>query len=185
MSKSSYSHPARQSCLISDLVLSCCNGMTLRIVAVAHGVIVGLERIGAAVGKSRWTVRRWASRFDFPIARLPDGHWALTPSLLDAWLLSRHRADELLNREKKAHAARRDASAAHRAGGRGGGGGLPTADDRGSGPQSERGQMVRDAGLHRQADGAQPGTEHNNAAHSDVGTRTPAGRERPEAGFFE
>lgn len=50
-----------------------------RVVVVARAVIVGLEAIGAAVGKSRWTVRRWSVVHDFPIARQPGGEWVLTP----------------------------------------------------------------------------------------------------------
>lgn len=56
-------------------------------------VLIGLDNIGAAFGKSRWTIKRWAREHRFPIARLPDGKWCVTPTLIDAWLLARNEVD--------------------------------------------------------------------------------------------
>ena len=52
-------------------------------------ILVGLDAIGAAFQRSRWTIRRWISEHGFPAAQLPDGTWATTNSLIDRWLLSR------------------------------------------------------------------------------------------------
>ena len=55
--------------------------------------IVGLEQIAALFGKSRWSVARWIRNAGFPAARLPDGTWFTTPSLIDAWVLERRARD--------------------------------------------------------------------------------------------
>ncbi len=58
--------------------------------ATQHGpVLVGLTSIGAPFQRSRWTVRRWIDNEDFPAARLPNGEWATTLSLIDGWVLAR------------------------------------------------------------------------------------------------
>jgi len=49
------------------------------------GVLVGLATIGGEFHRSRWTVARWIKLHDFPAARLPDGSWFTTASLIDGW----------------------------------------------------------------------------------------------------
>ncbi len=55
----------------------------------ANPILIGLDDIGAAFQRSRWTIRRWISEHGFPAAQLPDGTWVTTNSLIDRWLLSR------------------------------------------------------------------------------------------------
>ncbi len=62
---------------------------TLTPPALSGPILVGLDGIGAAFQRSRWTIRRWISEHGFPAAQLPDGTWATTNSLIDRWLLSR------------------------------------------------------------------------------------------------
>jgi len=52
-------------------------------------VLVGLTAIGALFQRSRWTARRWIADEDFPAARLPNGEWTTTLSLIDGWILAR------------------------------------------------------------------------------------------------
>ncbi len=52
-------------------------------------ILVGLDAMGAAFQRSRWTIRRWIEEHAFPAAQLPDGTWVTTNSLIDRWLLSR------------------------------------------------------------------------------------------------
>ncbi len=60
------------------------------------GVLVGLATIGGEFRRSRWTVARWIKLHDFPAARLPDGSWAVTPSLIDNWLIERRASDPVV-----------------------------------------------------------------------------------------
>ena len=55
----------------------------------ANPILVGLDDLGAAFQRSRWTIRRWISEHGFPAAQLPDGTWVTTHSLVERWLLSR------------------------------------------------------------------------------------------------
>ena len=55
----------------------------------ASPILIGLDDIGAAFQRSRWTIRRWISEHGFPAAQLPDGTWATTHGLVERWLLSR------------------------------------------------------------------------------------------------
>ncbi len=55
----------------------------------ASGILVGLDAIGAAFQRSRWTIRRWIEHEGFPAAQHPDCTWVTTHSLIDRWLLSR------------------------------------------------------------------------------------------------
>lgn len=57
-----------------------------------NGLIVGVAAIGRVFGKSRSTIYRWIKDHGLPAAKLPSGHWAITPSLIDSWLLARNRA---------------------------------------------------------------------------------------------
>ncbi len=60
--------------------------------ALQYGpVLVGLNAIGAAFRRSRWTIRRWIDTEDFPAACLPNGEWTTTMSLIDEWILARAR----------------------------------------------------------------------------------------------
>ena len=52
-------------------------------------ILVGLDAIGAAFQRSRWTIRRWVDTEEFPASQLPDGSWTTTYTLIDQWLLSR------------------------------------------------------------------------------------------------
>lgn len=54
--------------------------------------IVGMAAIGAHFGRSRTTIWRWITREGLPAAKMPGGHWAITRSLIDQWLLARNRA---------------------------------------------------------------------------------------------
>ena len=56
-------------------------------------LIIGLENIGVAVGRSRWTVRRWIYHESFPACRLPDGVYATSSTLIDGWVSARAAAD--------------------------------------------------------------------------------------------
>jgi hypothetical protein len=52
-------------------------------------VFVGLDRIGALFGRTRWTIRRWIASEDFPACQLPDKSWAVSLSAVDDWLANR------------------------------------------------------------------------------------------------
>ena len=52
-------------------------------------ILVGLDAIGAAFQRSRWTIKRWILEHAFPAAQLPDGTWVTSYALIDNWLLSR------------------------------------------------------------------------------------------------
>ncbi len=52
-------------------------------------ILVGLDSIGVAFQRSRWTIRRWIDNENFPGAWLPDGTWVTTYTLIDQWLLAR------------------------------------------------------------------------------------------------
>ncbi len=54
-----------------------------------NAVIVGLEAIGAIFGRTRWTIRRWIERDEFPASQLPDGTWTTTQSQIEQWLRGR------------------------------------------------------------------------------------------------
>jgi len=54
-----------------------------------HHALVGLDEIGRYFRRSRSTARRWVKHEDLPAARLPDGSWTTTVTLLDKWLLAR------------------------------------------------------------------------------------------------
>jgi len=49
----------------------------------------GLEAIGAAFGRSRWTMARWVKEENFPAGKLPNGEHITTPTLVDQWILQR------------------------------------------------------------------------------------------------
>ena len=55
-------------------------------------IIVGVAAIGRIFGRSRSTIYRWIDHEGLPAAKLPSGHWAITPSLIDSWLVARNRA---------------------------------------------------------------------------------------------
>ena len=52
-------------------------------------VLVGLDNIGAAFGRSRWTIRRWIDEEGFPACQLPDKSWAVSRGAIDRWLVDR------------------------------------------------------------------------------------------------
>ncbi len=52
-------------------------------------ILIGLDAIGAAFNRSRWTIRRWIEVEAFPPSQLPDGSWTSSLSLIDDWLMSR------------------------------------------------------------------------------------------------
>ncbi len=62
---------------------------TLTPPAPSGPILVGLDAIGAAFQRSRWTIRRWIDEEDFPAAWLPNGQWCTTTTLIDQWLLDR------------------------------------------------------------------------------------------------
>jgi hypothetical protein len=51
--------------------------------------LIGLRNIGAALGISEQTVRRWMRQEGLPVALMPDGHYATSKLLISLWLLSR------------------------------------------------------------------------------------------------
>ena len=53
----------------------------------------GLKQIASYIGHSTDTVRRWHRKHGFPLVRLPNGKYATTQSMIDAWLLARNRAE--------------------------------------------------------------------------------------------
>lgn len=59
-------------------------------------IIVGLDAIGAMFGRSRWAIARWIRSEAFPAARLPDGSWFTTQSMIEAWLMERNQRDPLV-----------------------------------------------------------------------------------------
>ncbi len=59
-------------------------------------IVIGLDAIGGLFGRSRWAVARWIRSEGFPAARLPDGTWFTTPTLIDAWVLERRSRDPLV-----------------------------------------------------------------------------------------
>jgi hypothetical protein len=52
-------------------------------------LIEGMPKIATAINRSESTVRRWHKRHGFPLAKLPNGNWATSQSLIDNWILSR------------------------------------------------------------------------------------------------
>jgi hypothetical protein len=54
-------------------------------------VFVGLDNIGRAFQRSRWTIRRWIANEGFPAARLPNDEWVTTQTLIDQWVQERAR----------------------------------------------------------------------------------------------
>ena len=56
-----------------------CNPMLIR----------GLEEIGAYMGVSAQTIRRWVRRESFPAAQLPAGAYLTSEALIDRWLEAR------------------------------------------------------------------------------------------------
>ena len=61
-------------------------------------IVVGLDRIGALFGRSRWAIARWIRTEHFPAARLPDGSWFTTVDLIATWAMERNRRDPLMTR---------------------------------------------------------------------------------------
>ncbi len=61
-------------------------------ITLASPILVGLDAIGAAFHRSRWTIRRWIDEESFPAAWLPNGQWCTTTTLIDQWLLNRAEA---------------------------------------------------------------------------------------------
>ena len=59
-------------------------------------VLVGLANIGSEFRRSRWTVARWIKLHGFPAARLPDGAWFTTASLIDGWAIELRARDPVL-----------------------------------------------------------------------------------------
>jgi len=57
--------------------------------ATGFYVLVGLDNIGAAFGRSRWTIRRWIAEEGFPACQLPDKSWAVSQGAIDRWLANR------------------------------------------------------------------------------------------------
>jgi predicted DNA-binding transcriptional regulator AlpA len=79
----------------------------------AEFLIVGLNAIGRAVGRSRSTLWRWILWRDFPAARLPDGRYATTSTWIDAWLQERRAKDPYFRRDYEvAENSQRDDEAA-------------------------------------------------------------------------
>ncbi len=60
-------------------------------------LIEGLEQIALLVGHSPDTVRRWHRAHGFPIYRLPDGRYATTRSMIDAWIFDRYRKERAMS----------------------------------------------------------------------------------------
>ena len=54
-------------------------------------LIVGLVAIGEIFGRHRETIARWVRVEDFPAAKLPNGTYCTSPSLIDEWLRARCR----------------------------------------------------------------------------------------------
>jgi predicted DNA-binding transcriptional regulator AlpA len=63
-------------------------------------LIVGAKAIAAYLGVQPCTIYRWISHHRFPAGKLPNKKWAITPSLIDKWLLARGKA--LLEESPKA-----------------------------------------------------------------------------------
>ncbi len=67
-----------------------------RTTAAPGAILVGLASIGGEFHRSRWTVARWIKLHDFPAARLPDGSWFTTASLIDGWAIELRARDPVL-----------------------------------------------------------------------------------------
>ena len=52
-------------------------------------VLRGVHEIAQFLGVSDSTIYRWILRQHLPVGKLPDGRWATTPTLIDAWILYR------------------------------------------------------------------------------------------------
>ncbi len=55
-------------------------------------IIVGIAAIGRIFGRSHSTIYRWIDHEGLPAAKLPSGHWVITASLIDSWLVARNHA---------------------------------------------------------------------------------------------
>lgn len=53
-----------------------------------HGLLLGLDDIAGYLGVSKLTVREWWKKEGFPMAKLPGGRWATTPSAIDRWIFA-------------------------------------------------------------------------------------------------
>ena len=56
-------------------------------------LIEGLEQIAILVGHSPDAVRRWHRKHGFPIYRAPNGKYATTPKMIDAWIWDRNQIE--------------------------------------------------------------------------------------------
>ena len=50
-------------------------------------LLESLKVIGKHFNRSDQTIRIWIKKRGFPAARLPNGNWAITESLIDQWLI--------------------------------------------------------------------------------------------------
>lgn len=72
-------------------------------------VLVGLERIGAAFGRSRFSIRRWIEHEGFPAAQLPNGQWWTSLQAIERWRAEREAEVRAELAERARHnAARRE-----------------------------------------------------------------------------
>ncbi len=72
-------------------------------------ILMGLQEIADFFGVTRWTIKNWIKDKSFPAAPMPNGQWAISVSLIDKWLLSRHIAGAVeANRAKELRDARED-----------------------------------------------------------------------------
>ena len=55
-------------------------------------LIFGLEAMGTEFHRCRQTIARWIRVEDFPAARMPNGDYITSHTLIDNWLLSRCQA---------------------------------------------------------------------------------------------
>jgi hypothetical protein len=65
----------------------------------ASFLIIGLDNIAGLFGRTRETIRRWRQKEGFPIARLPDGTWFTTVTLIDEWCIARNQLDPYVTGE--------------------------------------------------------------------------------------
>ena len=58
----------------------------------AH-VLQGIKQIADYLGVSEPTAYRWLRDYGLPAMKRPSGHWFITKSLLDQWIVARAKID--------------------------------------------------------------------------------------------
>ena len=73
-------------------------------------IIETLPEIAKMVGRSDQTVRKWIRIHGFPAAKMPNGNWMTTPTLIDKWILARANQNEKLGAGKYNYPEKKDSA---------------------------------------------------------------------------